>query len=289
MALQRTYTDAACTRPVSIAYYAGVSCTSATCTESSLVLGTYYTNTCGDTGNFADYATALFGNTSYADSTNYASTNCSGSPSGYEADLLYACIPTTDGSFVYTSTTYYGYSSSNCSGSPSTTIPNSNTCEPLVSGGSTVLVNLGTSATTNAAQKQTTTTAAASPSPSPTTGGGDSGANVGAIAGGVVGAVVVIAIAAFFCWRRRPSPVNPPSAPSQPQYPPTQFAPPSTAPPPPAKYAAPPQPVAVHTMTAPGQSDDAIAMAFGVQADSSLPSKSKTAVGPALMNALAEE
>ncbi|KAJ3342328.1 hypothetical protein HDU83_006158, partial [Entophlyctis luteolus] len=179
--LQASYSDSACTQPESLAYFTGESsCTPVTaCTADPK--GYYYKITCNPSGSFATAANTLFGASIYANRAFYSSSDCSGSATGYEADLLNACISGASGSFKFTASSYNGYTSSDCSGSPTSSTTNSANCVAANSG-STLLVNYNVISST-------------------TSSSGPSAAGIG---GGVAAAVVVlVAIGVFVWWRRR--------------------------------------------------------------------------------------
>ncbi|KAJ3393242.1 hypothetical protein HDU84_002321 [Entophlyctis sp. JEL0112] len=141
MSLEVYYSDAACTRAVSLAYSPIGECRITGCEE---VDGSGYTKVvCGIQGSFEDLAAAVFGPaTMYMDSRIYGSSDCSGNATQYEADLLGLCIPVSSGSFEYDEDNFRSWSNQNCSGTSKTTIPNTNACERLSTGGSDMLVGI---------------------------------------------------------------------------------------------------------------------------------------------------
>ncbi|KAJ3118504.1 hypothetical protein HK100_000608 [Physocladia obscura] len=178
------YSDSACTSLLAVNYWISEICNSSkTCFPTSF--GNYHTTTCGQfTGNFLDYATIQFKTTAYVFSEDFATYDCSGSPYGYETDLLDACIPSSLGSLMYTNSSYYGYTTKDCSGAPNVSIPNSAECAYYESGSNLLITISGSNITVG-------------------DGGGSKfptnaviGGAVAIFLGGIIGAIV------FLNWRR---------------------------------------------------------------------------------------
>ncbi|KAJ3099855.1 hypothetical protein HK100_004824 [Physocladia obscura] len=218
MSLIEYYADSACTVPVSLQYTPGA-CTTSSCAVS--VFGGYSQTICAPTsGSFKTTASTFFNGALYADQTDYATNNCTGSASGYEADLVNACVPNSPGSYMYTNTEYYEWESSVvCQGSADLMIANSRDCQLFVGGGSFQLVNyyVGTTASpvvdpTVSVSVSIAVTASSSNGsssrnmPGYTAGSASSSTssspsnNTGAIVGGVIGGVVALFLIAATIW-----------------------------------------------------------------------------------------
>ncbi|KAJ3195662.1 hypothetical protein HDU82_002039, partial [Entophlyctis luteolus] len=231
MALQSTFADAACQFPIALAFF-DADCSPVTkCTAMDNGFN-YYQTECVTSGSFQDAADNTFGEGAYADSTIYASTNCAGAVTGYEADLYDACIAVSStAAFMRTATQYYAFASATCSDAPTASAAATSSCYMLAGGGSAQLVNApfansgSSSSTSNSnsssgsyggtaslvAQGSVVSAAAVGTPPNTNT---SSSALAGPIVGGIVGCVAVVAAVAFCVWskakrRTMPESVNP--------------------------------------------------------------------------------
>ncbi|KAJ3198899.1 hypothetical protein HDU82_000897 [Entophlyctis luteolus] len=125
------FNDSSCTKPISLDFtaYGDSYLCSPTPNCAEYAEGGYFTTDCYSTldDSFSNAATELFNATTFLYFNYFDSSDCSGDPSGYEADLIDTCIPLNSTYNTYSSYKYHipnasYYFNAECLGEPNASI-----------------------------------------------------------------------------------------------------------------------------------------------------------------------
>ncbi|KAJ3379458.1 hypothetical protein HDU84_006633 [Entophlyctis sp. JEL0112] len=179
------FNDSSCTKPISLDFtaYGDSYLCSPTPNCAEYAEGGYFTTDCYSTldDSFSNAATDLFNATTFLYFNYFDSSDCSGDPSGYEADLIDTCIPLNSTYNTYSSYKYHipnasYYFNAECLGEPNASILIPYDC---------IAANVGSWKLVS------------------DDGSGTTGPNISIILGGVFGGVAFLTIIGVWIWWRR--------------------------------------------------------------------------------------